>query len=89
MPKIRDSLFVGVEYENGVGGNAKVKLKKMFRSAINGINTGRYVRAVQKGRLREDTILLESKRGQDLFQFQTIHPQSAFLHCSRLEGEML
>jgi len=38
----------------------------MFRSARNGINTGRYVRAVQKGRLREDTILLESKRGKDL-----------------------
>ena len=43
-----------------------MKLWKMFRSARNGIKTGRYVRMVQHGALREDTVLLESKNANDL-----------------------
>lgn len=43
-----------------------MKLWSMFRSARNGIKTGRYVRAVEHGTLLEDTVLLESKNAKDL-----------------------
>lgn len=43
-----------------------MKLIKMFRSAINGFKTGCYVRAVQCKALREKTVLLESKKANDL-----------------------
>ena len=43
-----------------------MKLWNMFRSARNGIKTGRYVRAVERGALLEDTVLLESKNANDL-----------------------
>ena len=38
----------------------------MFQSAWNGWKTGRYVHAVNHGRLKENTILLESKNAKDL-----------------------
>lgn len=38
----------------------------MFRSATNGIKTGRYVHLVRHGKLRENTVLLESKNAKDL-----------------------
>ncbi len=43
-----------------------MKLRNMFRSAMNGIKTGRYVWAVRHGALCENTVLLESKNANDL-----------------------
>jgi len=48
-----------------VGGLA-LKLVKMIQSAWNGWKTGRYVRAVYHGKLKENTILFESKNARDL-----------------------
>lgn len=43
-----------------------MKLRNMFRSAINGIKTGCYVWAVRHAALCENTVLLESKNASDL-----------------------
>ncbi len=43
-----------------------MKLTKMFQSAKNAWNNGRYVHAVNHGKIRENAILLESKNAKDL-----------------------
>ena len=47
-------------------GGLALKVLRVFQSAWNGWKTGRYVHAVNHGKLKKNTILLESKNARDL-----------------------